>query len=354
MRSTRSAGLPPSPRLRRTAVALAEAGQPFRLGRPEGLRHKETAPKRRCYSGAHGGTVRRTNAFLCALASVLWIAAVGAAGRPAQQSSRPAPRVDFDRQVRPIIEARCLECHSAEKRKGGLSLATYGDALDGGRNGAVIRPGNSTGSLIVQRLLGRVDPQMPKDEDPLPGAEIGLIRRWIDEGARETPTGPPAPPPWDAPLALTRPTVPPIVWAAWTAPTDRFIAAYLSDRACERAVDGGRRALRATRVPRYLGPPPVARGAVGLPEGDRRRQARAPPARAALRQPEIRRALDLVLERPAPQRGRRHLLLGDRRPQEHHRLAARVTRRQSAVRPVRRRSSSIRSHREIPTGSWLA
>ena len=149
--------------------------------------------------------------------------------------------------MRPIIEARCLECHSAEKRKGGLSLATYGDALDGGRNGAVIRPGNSTGSLIVQRLLGRVDPQMPKDEDPLPGAEIALIRRWIDEGARETPTGPPAPPPWDAPLALTRPTVPPIVWAAWTAPTDRFIAAYLSARAASEpsTVDDARFARRA-------------------------------------------------------------------------------------------------------------
>ena len=49
-------------------------------------------------------------------------------------------RVDFDGQIRPIIESQCLECHSAEKRKGGLSLATYGDALDGGRNGAVIRP----------------------------------------------------------------------------------------------------------------------------------------------------------------------------------------------------------------------
>ena len=149
--------------------------------------------------------------------------------------------------MRPIIEARCLECHSAEKRKGGLSLATYGDALDGGRNGAVIRPGNSTRKPDRAATPGRVDPQMPKDEDPLPGAEIGLIRRWIDEGARETPTGPPAPPPWDAPLALTRPTVPPIVWAAWTAPTDRFIAAYFSDRAASEpsTVDDVRFARRA-------------------------------------------------------------------------------------------------------------
>ena len=189
----------------------------------------------------------RSTSLLCALASVLWIAAVGAAGRPALQSRAVAGRVDFDGQIQPIIESHCLECHSAEKRKGGLSLATYGDALDGGRNGAVIRPGNGTASLIVQRLLGRVDPQMPKDEDPLPSATIALIRRWIDEGARETPTGPPAPAPWDAPLALTRPTVPAVVWSGWSAPADRFIAAYLSDRGSSEpaTVDEARFARRA-------------------------------------------------------------------------------------------------------------
>ena len=88
---------------------------------------------------------------------------------------------------------------------------------------------------------------MPKDEDPLPSATIALIRRWIDEGARETPTGPPAPPPWDAPLALTRPTVPAVVWPQWSAPADRFIAAYLSDRGSSQpaTVDEARFARRA-------------------------------------------------------------------------------------------------------------
>ena len=37
---------------------------------------------------------------------------------------------------------------------------------------------------------------MPKDDPPLPAAEIALIARWIDEGVRETPTGAPAPAPW--------------------------------------------------------------------------------------------------------------------------------------------------------------
>ena len=59
--------------------------------------------------------------------------------------------VDYDRQIKPILEANCLECHSADKRKGGLSLAAYLDVLDGGRSGAVIRPGHAANSLLFAR-----------------------------------------------------------------------------------------------------------------------------------------------------------------------------------------------------------
>jgi hypothetical protein len=137
-------------------------------------------------------------------------------------------RVDFERQIQPIIADHCLECHSQDKRKGGLSLATYADALDGGRNGPAIRPGNSTRSLLVHRVTGAVEPQMPKDEDPLTPGQVALLRRWIDQGARATATAPPAPQPWEAPLALTRPVVPPAQWTGWTSPLDRLVARYLA------------------------------------------------------------------------------------------------------------------------------
>jgi len=135
--------------------------------------------------------------------------------------------VDYQHQIRPIIEKHCLECHSQDKRKGGLSLATYEDALEGGRNGAVIRPGNGAGSLLIHRVRGDVEPQMPKDEDPLSAAQIALLRVWIDQGARLTPTSARAPQPWEAPLALTRPALPRLLWRTWTAPLDRHVAAYL-------------------------------------------------------------------------------------------------------------------------------
>ena len=147
--------------------------------------------------------------------------------------SGPAPRVDFQAQIRPLLEKHCLECHSQDKRKGGLSLGDYPDALEGGRNGPVIRPGNSAGSLLIHRVTGRVEPQMPKDETPLTPKELALVRAWIDQGARESMTSPPAPAPWEAPLTLVRPAVPAALWKDWSSPIDRFIASYLQKQSGE-------------------------------------------------------------------------------------------------------------------------
>jgi Protein of unknown function (DUF1549)/Protein of unknown function (DUF1553)/Planctomycete cytochrome C len=154
-----------------------------------------------------------------------WAGAVVAQQQPASQR---AGRLDFERQIRPILAENCLECHSQDKRKGALSLSTYADVLEGGKDGAVVRPGNSAGSLLVHRITGDIEPQMPKDEMPLTSAEVALIRAWIDQGARATPTAPAAPTPWEAPLGLDRPAVPAAVWKGWEAPADRFVAAYLA------------------------------------------------------------------------------------------------------------------------------
>src|SRR6266542_335901 len=175
---------------------------------------------------------RRVISPAIAAGAVAWTAAAVMSAR-GQTGVRPrsdpglTPRVDFERQVQPIIADRCLECHSQDKRKGGLSLATYADALDGGRNGPAIRPGNGARSLLIHRITGAVEPQMPKDKDPLTPAEVALVRRWIDQGARATSSSAPAPQPWEAPLPLTRPATPAILWTRWAAPLDRFVAKYL-------------------------------------------------------------------------------------------------------------------------------
>jgi len=64
-----------------------------------------------------------------------------------------------------------------------LSLASYEQALRGGRNGPAIIPGNAEGSLLYRTLLGPVDgiPQMPLGQAQLSSEEIGLIRGWINQ-----------------------------------------------------------------------------------------------------------------------------------------------------------------------------
>ena len=168
-----------------------------------------------------------------ALLGLVWISAVLVRVQAAERAQKPVPAaalVDFATQVQPILRDNCLECHSQDKRKGGLSLTTYTDVLDGGRSGAAVRPGNAEGSLILHRLGGSIEPQMPLDEIPLSEPELGLIKLWINQGARPNPHAAPAPPPWEAPMALDRPALPAAAWPAWTQPLDRLVSAHLAKR----------------------------------------------------------------------------------------------------------------------------
>jgi hypothetical protein len=135
--------------------------------------------------------------------------------------------IRFDQQVRPILASRCSMCHSQEKRSGGLSLATYSDVLDGGRSGVTVRPGNSSGSILVQHITGQMEPRMPFGGKPLSDEEVATIRTWIDEGARPAPEAPPAKPKWEPTLALKMPKAPQSPWPSWSEPVDRFVASYL-------------------------------------------------------------------------------------------------------------------------------
>ena len=109
----------------------------------------------------------------------------------------PEERVDFVGDIQPIINANCAVagCHVPDGI-GPMSLVAdvaFEELLNPGIpfQPRVI-PGNPENSIIVERLEGRLQPQMPLDQDPLPQEEIALIRRWIAEGANRTaePPGP--------------------------------------------------------------------------------------------------------------------------------------------------------------------
>jgi hypothetical protein len=170
--------------------------------------------------------------FVSTLGACLWLAVAWRgthAAAPQAAGGQPAT-IDYQQQVHPILAVKCLRCHSAERRSGGLSLASHADALQGGRNGAAIRPGDGEGSLLLQRITGSVPPVMPLGQPRLSPDEIAVIRAWIAEGARETLTSAAARPKWEAPLALERPPVPDVTWGSWTTPIDRFVASYLKEQ----------------------------------------------------------------------------------------------------------------------------
>jgi hypothetical protein len=95
-------------------------------------------------------------------------------------------QVSFDREVRPLLEMRCNECHHPEKQRGGLDLTRIETMRRGGDElGAAIVPGKPDESPLIQVLIGAKEPKMPEKGDPLSVSEIELLRSWIAEGAKD-------------------------------------------------------------------------------------------------------------------------------------------------------------------------
>jgi mono/diheme cytochrome c family protein len=114
----------------------------------------------------------------CQLPRLATAAAPSAPLPPA--ASRP---VDFARDIQPIFEASCVQCHARGKNKGGFSLETRADFLDGGESGAAAVPGKGADSPVLAMVAG-LDPEtiMPKKGRKLTPEQVGLFRAWIDQG----------------------------------------------------------------------------------------------------------------------------------------------------------------------------
>ena len=93
--------------------------------------------------------------------------------------------IDFARDVQPLLNKHCVDCHGPEKQKGGLRLDNKTSAFQGGDEGKVIVPDRSAESRLIH-LIGGLEPDalMPPKGEPLTGEQIGLLRAWIDQGAQ--------------------------------------------------------------------------------------------------------------------------------------------------------------------------
>jgi len=106
-------------------------------------------------------------------------------------SQEPAePPVSFSKDVMPVLQKHCHECHlpgGEGEVASGLDLGSYEGIMKGTKFGAIVRPGDSTSSTISILIEGRADPSinMPHgDRPPLSKEETSIIAKWIDQGAK--------------------------------------------------------------------------------------------------------------------------------------------------------------------------
>jgi uncharacterized membrane protein len=121
--------------------------------------------------------------------------AITAAAQDAAATLSPASTkqgVTYATDIKTILDASCAKCHSGDKPKARLKLDSLEDALKGGKDGKVITPGDSANSFVVKsvaHLTADHDTWMPPLNNragikPLTPEQIGLIRAWIDQGAK--------------------------------------------------------------------------------------------------------------------------------------------------------------------------
>jgi len=98
----------------------------------------------------------------------------------------PSGQVDFNTQVKPILNKKCISCHGGVKREADFSLLFRQEAMAKAESGKfAIIPGDASGSELIHRITSH-DPEvrMPYKKDPLTKDEIEILKQWINEGAK--------------------------------------------------------------------------------------------------------------------------------------------------------------------------
>src|SRR5262249_48107615 len=172
------------------------------------------------------------------------------------------PAVDFARDVQPVFQQHCYQCHDARKQKSGLRLDVRSAALRGGESGKpAIVPGDSGKSELVRRIsLTEGSEAMPQGKHRLTAEQIRLLRAWIDAGA-----------PWPDALANEggkghwafqppqRPALPEIrnPQSAIRNPIDRFVLARLEQEGLKPSPEADKVTLLRRLSLDLIGLPPT-------------------------------------------------------------------------------------------------
>ncbi len=91
----------------------------------------------------------------------------------------------FAEDALPIFKAHCINCHSDDKQKGGLNLASYVAMQEGGSSGVVVVAGNPVKSRLFTLTDHTEEPKMPPNSQKIAAEKIAILKLWIEQGARE-------------------------------------------------------------------------------------------------------------------------------------------------------------------------
>lgn len=170
-------------------------------------------------------------------------------------------RVDFVRDIQPILAKNCQGCHGPEKQKGGLRLDSSKAARLGGDTGPAIVPGKTKASILLQRVSDLGDGHaMPPGDKRLPPATIALLRVWIEQGADWPETSAAATRAanhWSY-QPIRKPAVPKVRDRAWVrVPLDAFVKANLEKQEIAPSLEADRVTLLRRLYLDLIGLPPT-------------------------------------------------------------------------------------------------
>jgi mono/diheme cytochrome c family protein len=174
-----------------------------------------------------------------------------------------AGKVDYFKEVKPLLAAHCYACHGALQQKAGLRLDTVKALLAGSDRGVVAIPGRAADSRILGHVsasggLGRMPP--PGLGEALSPEQIATLRAWIDQGALGPPDEKPEPDPREhwAFRTPARPAIPALKdRTGVTNPIDAFLAAEWEKRGLVPQGPADRRLLLRRVYLDLVGLPPT-------------------------------------------------------------------------------------------------
>ena len=114
--------------------------------------------------------------------ALVLLASVAAPLHAADEAEKPLTYVD---DVLPILRANCVGCHNNDKMEGGLNMVQFAALMQGGGSGEVVSAGDGEFSYLYMLASHASEPVMPPNGSKMAEADLAILKKWIDTGARE-------------------------------------------------------------------------------------------------------------------------------------------------------------------------